>query len=81
MAKFRLARAAERDLQEIKDYIAHDSVAAAAGVLDRLEQAFLELAEMPGLGHVERISLRKASASGWSTTTSSSTSLTRARSE
>ena len=51
MPAFRLARAAERDLLEIKDYVARDSIAAAARVLDRLERAFLELAEMPGLGH------------------------------
>lgn len=51
MPKFRLARAAERDLQEIKDFIARDSVDAAARVLSRLERAFDELAEMPGLGH------------------------------
>jgi plasmid stabilization system protein ParE len=51
MAKFRLTRAAERDLQEIKDYIARDSVDAAARVLDRLERAFHELVEMPGMGH------------------------------
>lgn len=51
MTGFRLARAAERDLQEIKDYVARGSIDAAARVLDRLGRAFLDLAEMPGLGH------------------------------
>lgn len=51
MGRFRLARTAARDVQEIKDYIARDNVDAAARVLDRLEQAFLEIAETPGLGH------------------------------
>ena len=51
MAKFRLARAAERDLEDITEFIARDSVDAAVRVLDKLERAFLELAEMPGIGH------------------------------
>jgi len=54
MAKFRLARAAERDLENITEFIARDSVGAAVRVLDKLEGAFLELAEMPGLGHPRR---------------------------
>ena len=51
MAKFRLARAAERDLEDITEFIARDSVDAAVRVPDKLERAFLELADMPGLGH------------------------------
>jgi len=52
MTGFRLARAAERDLEEIAEFIARDSVDAAVRVLDRLERAFAELARTPGMGHV-----------------------------
>jgi len=51
MAEFRLARAAERDLEDITEWIARDSVDAALRVLDSLERAFSELGEMPGMGH------------------------------
>lgn len=51
MAKFRLARAAERDVEDITEFIARDSVDAAVRVLEELERAFVQLAEMPGIGH------------------------------
>jgi plasmid stabilization system protein ParE len=48
---FRIARAAERDLQDITDHIAHDDAAAARRVLDRLIHACRHLAAHPGMGH------------------------------
>jgi plasmid stabilization system protein ParE len=51
MSRFVLTPAADQDLNDIWDYIAGDSVAAANRVLDALEAAFQQLAEAPALGH------------------------------
>ncbi len=51
MARFRLTHAAANDLREIRDFLARRDLAAARAVLDELEQALRELAEMPELGH------------------------------
>jgi toxin ParE1/3/4 len=42
---------AETDIQEIIDYIAQDSPAAAIRVLNELEAAMDLLASFPGIGH------------------------------
>lgn len=47
-----LTRGAERDLEEIYDYIAtHDSPENVDQVLDQIEQAFQQLAEFPQRGN------------------------------
>lgn len=51
MSGFRIARAAERDLQELRDHIARDDAHAARRVLDLLLQACRQLAAHPGMGH------------------------------
>jgi len=50
-----LTRGAERDLEEIYDYIAtHDSPENADLVLDKIEQTFQQLAEFPQRGNYPR---------------------------
>ncbi|MFN8555570.1 MAG: type II toxin-antitoxin system RelE/ParE family toxin [Candidatus Obscuribacterales bacterium] len=39
-----------QDFQEIHDYIAQDSIEAAADFIDRLQQRCNELCNMPGMG-------------------------------
>jgi plasmid stabilization system protein ParE len=51
MKAFVLTPLAARDLNEIWDYVASDSVAAADRVLIALEKALRELAKSPGKGH------------------------------
>ena len=51
MARFLLTRPAEADIQEIKDYIALDSVRPARKVIRQMKEAMRGLAEMPGKGH------------------------------
>ena len=51
MAEFRLARAAERDLERITEFVARENLDAALRVLDELERTFFELAARPGIGH------------------------------
>lgn len=51
MARFWLARAAQRDLQDITAYLAQDNVEAAERVLVALERTFLDLADRPCSGH------------------------------
>lgn len=50
MKTYYLTPAAENDLIEIVDYIASDSPAAAGKLLDRIEERFQSLAEMPESG-------------------------------
>jgi plasmid stabilization system protein ParE len=47
----RLTPSAKRDINEIWDYIARDSIEAAARVLDALESAMIKLAKNPEVGH------------------------------
>jgi len=51
MKAFVLTPLAARDLNEIWDYLASDSVQAADRVLDALEKALRGLAKNPGKGH------------------------------
>jgi plasmid stabilization system protein ParE len=48
---FVLTPDAERDLNEIWDYIAADNPDAATRVIDTFEAAFRRFAQHPGLGH------------------------------
>jgi len=52
MKLFLLTPRAEQDLNEIWEYIAEDSVAAANRVLTALEKTIGRLAKNPGIGHV-----------------------------
>ena len=51
MKSFVFTPLAARDLNEIWDYLASDSIAAADRVLDALEKALHELVKNPGKGH------------------------------
>lgn len=51
MARYLLTEPATADLQEIKDYIAQDSVSASRKIIGELKKAIRGLAEMPGKGH------------------------------
>ncbi len=52
MKPFVLTPLAEQDLNEIWEYVAHDSIEAADRVLRGLERAMRKLAKTPGLGHL-----------------------------
>jgi plasmid stabilization system protein ParE len=49
--KYILSRGAERDLEEIWEYIAQDNIDAADRWIAKLFAAFAMLARSPGLGH------------------------------
>ena len=51
MKRYVLTPSAQRDVNDIWDYIANDSVEAADRVLDALESAMIKLAKNPGVGH------------------------------
>jgi plasmid stabilization system protein ParE len=51
MNQYVLSIAAERDLDEIWDYIAQDNIDAADRWINRLFDAFQSLAQTPGMGH------------------------------
>ena len=51
MSRFQLTRQSIADLSEIWDYIAEDNLDAADRLLDRFDQAFASLPEMPSMGH------------------------------
>ncbi len=51
MIKYIVSSAAEGDLTEIWEYIAHDSVVAADRWIRRLREAIEALARNPGIGH------------------------------
>jgi toxin ParE1/3/4 len=51
MKGYVLTPSAERDINDIWDYIANDNIEAADRVLDALESAMLRLAKHPGIGH------------------------------
>jgi toxin ParE1/3/4 len=48
---YRLTERAEADVEAIADFIATDSIDAAAKVVLALEDAFVLLASRPGIGH------------------------------
>jgi len=50
MKRYRLTPKAEKDLDEISDFIAADDPAAAIRLLDSIEARCQALAEMPGTG-------------------------------
>ena len=51
MKRYVLTPSAKRDVNDIWDYIANDSIEAADRVLDALESAMVKLAKNPGVGH------------------------------
>lgn len=51
MRRFRLAAQARLDLLEIWHYIAKSSIEAANRVGADLDEAIVQIAEMPGMGH------------------------------
>jgi antitoxin ParD1/3/4/toxin ParE1/3/4 len=61
MTPYKLTGPASKDVDEILDYIAAQSVQNAVLVANRLEKAFARIAEMPGIGHV-RDELKDANA-------------------
>jgi plasmid stabilization system protein ParE len=52
VSRYRLSEDALRDLEEIVDFVAMDSVEASRRVLGDLLAAMAQLAEMPRMGHV-----------------------------
>jgi antitoxin ParD1/3/4/toxin ParE1/3/4 len=52
MRDFILSPQARLDLIDIWSYIAEDDIDAADRVRDRLHEAILKIAEMPGIGHL-----------------------------
>ncbi len=50
MTTYQISPAAEQDLDEIAEYIAHDRPSAVAGVLDALEAGCRLVAAYPGAG-------------------------------
>ena len=63
--RYQLTPSAQRDVDQITDFIAEDSVEAALRVHDALEEAFRHLAEMPGMGHT-RVDLTVRPVKFWS---------------
>ena len=51
MKRYVLTPSAKRDVNDIWDYIANDSIEAADRVLDALESAMVKLAKTPAVGH------------------------------
>jgi plasmid stabilization system protein ParE len=51
MKRFVLTPRAKQDLNEIWDYIASDNIEAADRILDALDNAMINLAKSPGIGH------------------------------
>jgi len=51
MKRYVLTPSATKDLNDIWDYIANDSVEAADRVLSSLRSAMIKLAKSPGIGH------------------------------
>ena len=52
MSVFVLTALAARDLDEIWDYLAHESIEAGDRVCAALEDAMYKLAKHPGIGHL-----------------------------
>ncbi len=50
MKRLIIAASAQRDLQEIHDYIANDNTDAASRWIDRLVSRFEDLSALPGIG-------------------------------
>jgi toxin ParE1/3/4 len=54
MSRFRVSLAADRDLDEIWEYIAADNLNAADHLIQRLHETFLWLSKFPGAGHTRK---------------------------
>lgn len=52
MRQYRVTPQARKDLKEIWEYIARDSIDRADMVLERIERALQRLARSPGVGHI-----------------------------
>ena len=52
MTRFVLTPSAAKDLEDIWNYVARDSVRAAGRVIKSVEKAIRKLAKNPGLGHL-----------------------------
>ena len=65
MSRYQLTPEASSHVDGIADFIAEESVDAALRVLDALEDAFRQLAEMPEMGHT-REDLTKRPVKFWS---------------
>jgi len=50
--KYRISHRANKDIEEICDYIAQDNIDAANRLDERIHQTIKSLAEFPGMGHV-----------------------------
>lgn len=61
MTRYKLTGPAARDIDEILDYIAEQSIQTAVLVTTRFEKAFERLVDLPGLGH-SREELKDANA-------------------
>ncbi len=51
MKRYVLTPSAKKDVNDIWDYIANDSVEAADRVIEALEAAMVRLSKSPGIGH------------------------------
>ncbi len=51
MKRYVLTPSAKRNINDIWDYIANDSIEAADRVLDALESAMIKISKNPGVGH------------------------------
>jgi plasmid stabilization system protein ParE len=49
--KYRISRRADKDIEEICDFIARDNLDAANRLDERIHQTIKSLAEFPGMGH------------------------------
>ena len=54
MTRYIFVRNAAADLEQVWDYIAQDNISAADRLVDKLFEAFEELAKNPALGHTRR---------------------------
>ena len=64
MTRYVLSPSAERDLEEIWEYIAKDDTTAANRVLEKIRDGIRKIAEMPMIGHF-RADLPDASLRVW----------------
>ena len=66
MKRFVLTPRAKQDLNDIWDYIAGDNIEAADRILDGLDNAMINLAKGPGIGHWREELTPTGTASFWS---------------
>ena len=63
--RYQLTPSAQRDVDQITDFLAEDNLETALRVHDALVEAFRHLAEMPGMGHT-RADLTERPVKFWS---------------